>query len=173
MKVLASIGLRNGGVAGVLAFVLLISLYYMGRHPLMIAPYLDFRIIIFGIFIFFTLKEFRDYYQDKVLYYWQGVIGGMIVVMVANMISTIGMQIFGSVDHGFVEDYIVQLTTYLKTFPEDQINQIGKEVFERNLALLPSTNITELTIGFFVKGAFIGLFVCIIVATILRKQPKN
>lgn len=173
MKVLASISLRNGAVAGVLAFILLVSLYYMGRHPLMIAPYFDFRIVIFGVFIFFTLKEFRDYYQNNVLYYWQGVIGGMIVVIVANTLSTIGMQIFGWLQPTFVESYIVQLTAYLKSFPPEQIEQIGKDVYDRNLALLPSTNITDLTISFLAKGALIGLFVCIIVATILRKQPKN
>jgi len=173
MKVLSSIGLRNGAVAGVLTFVLLTSLYFMGRHPLMIAPYFDFRIIIFGVFIFTTLKEFRDYHQDKVLYYWQGVIGGMVVVLVASAISSIGMEIFGWLKPAFVESYIVQFTEYLKTFPEEQIKQIGTDVFERNLEQVRSTNITSLAFSFFVKGVFIGLFVCIILAPILRKQPKN
>jgi hypothetical protein len=170
---LVSISLRNGAVAGVLAFVLLTVLYYLGRHPLLISPFLDFRIMIFGVFIFFSLKEFRDYHQGGILYFWQGMIGALVVVITANAISTVGMQIFGWINKDFVTAYIIQMTDYLKGFPESEIKRIGKDIYDRNLGLLPATNVTDLTITFFAKGILIGLFVSIIVSIILRKQPKN
>ena len=69
VKKLLRISARYGVVGGVLAFVLLLIMYYLGRHPLVTSPFFDFRILLFGIFIFFTLKEFRDYEQGGVLYF--------------------------------------------------------------------------------------------------------
>src|SRR5688500_17801726 len=112
---LVSVSLRYGAVCGFLSFILMITTYYIGRHPLMLSPFLDFRILLFGVFIFFTLKEFRDYYQQGVLYFWQGVIGSFLMVVTATVIAAIGLQIFGNLEKAFVPSYIAQMTAYLKT----------------------------------------------------------
>lgn len=169
---LLSVSLRYGAVCGVLALVLLVVTYYIGRHPLMISPYFDFRILLFGVFIFFTLKEVRDYYQEGVLYFWQGLIGSVLVVVVATIIAAIGLQIFGNLEKGFVTSYVVEMTAYLKTFPKEDIDRIGKEVYDRNLEQLPATNSSILAFTYFMQGLVIGFFVSIILSAILRKQPK-
>lgn len=169
---LLSVSLRYGAVSGILAMVLLVVTYYIGRHPLMISPYLDFRILLFAVFIFFTLKEIRDYYQEGVLYFWQGLIGSVLVVVVATIIAAIGLQIFGSLEKEFVTSYVEQMTAYLKTFPKEDIDRIGKEVYDRNLEQLPATNSSILAFTYFMQGLVIGFFVSIIVSAILRKQPK-
>ncbi|RAV99864.1 DUF4199 domain-containing protein [Pseudochryseolinea flava] len=165
-------GLRAGAVAGLLTLALMIGLFYMNRHPLLMAPYLDFRIIVFGVFIFFAQKEFRDYIQEGVLYFWQGMMIALICFTVANIISALGMQIFGLLEKTFVTVYVEQMRSYLSTFPEQEVKRIGKEVFDSNFKALSSTNVFDLTISFFAKGTFIGLFVSVIVSIILRKQPK-
>ena len=76
---LIKLSIQYGAVAGGLAAALLIASFYLGRHPLMISPYLDFRILLFGIFIFFSLKELRDYEQGGELYFWQGMLGGALL----------------------------------------------------------------------------------------------
>lgn len=169
---LLSVSLRYGAVCGVLALALLVVTYYIGRHPLMISPYLDFRILLFAVFIFFTLKEVRDYYQEGALYFWQGLIGSVLVVVVATIIAAIGIQIFGSLEKEFVVSYVEQMTAYLKTFPKEDIDRIGKEVYDRNLEQLPATNSSILAFTYFMQGLVIGFFVSIIVSAILRKQPK-
>ena len=173
MKSLIKITVRYGVFAGLLATAVLITLYYLGRHPLLISPFLDFRILAYSIFIFFSLKEFREYYQDDILYFWQGLIGSMILVFTATTTASIGLQIFGSMDEGFVPSYISLMTEYLKSFPQRDIDIIGKDIFARNLSQLSATNISELTITYFVQGLGIGLFISIILSVILRKQPKN
>ena len=50
---------------------------------------------------------------------------------------------------------------------------MGKEIYERNLAELPTTNISRLTITYFIHGLVIGFFVNIILSVILRRQPKT
>jgi hypothetical protein len=170
---LLKISVRYGLVAGVLTFILLVALYYIGRHPLMIAPYLDFRILLYGIFIFFSLKEIRDYYQNGELYFWQGMIGGGIVVLLADSISSVGLTAFGSFEKDFITSYVKLMSQYLNTFSKEDIERIGKEVFERNLNQLPTTNISVLAMTYFVQGLAIGFFVSIILSVIVRRQPKN
>jgi hypothetical protein len=72
----------------------------------------------------------------------------------------------------FVADYVVQVTTYVKSFTPEEIDRIGKDIYERNLEALPSTNISNLSITYFVHGLVIGFFVNIILSVILRRQPK-
>lgn len=170
---LIKVSVRNGLIAGAISIVLLISMYYIGQHPLMISPYFDFRVFLFGIFIFFTLKEVRDNSGDNALYFWQAMIGSYTVVFIATVVGSLGVLLFASVETGFVPSYINGMTQYLKEFPEEEIKKIGREVYERNLALLPSTNKLGLMITYFGQGIVIGLFVSIILSAILRRQPKT
>ena len=121
IKKLLRISVRYGTVGGILAFVLLIIMFYLGRHPLITSPFLDFRVLLFGIFIFFTLKEFRDYEQDGVLYFPQAMIGGLVVIMIMTTITSIMLQIFGTVEKDFVATYIDQVTAYLKVILQRRI----------------------------------------------------
>ena len=173
IKKLLRISVRYGTVGGILAFVLLIITFYLGRHPLITSSFLDFRILLFGIFIFFTLKEFRDYEQEGVLYFPQAMIGGLVVIMIMTTITSIMLQIFGTVEKDFVATYIDQVTAYVKAFTKEDIERVGKEIYERNLAELPTTNISRLTVTYFVHGLVIGFFVNIILSVILRRQPKT
>lgn len=160
---------RYGLVAGLLTAVLMILLFYIGHHPFLIAPFLDFRIALFGIFIFFSLKEFRDFVQEGILYFWQGLIGSFVVVLLAATVSAIGLYVFGSLEPRFITDYITEMTAYLKTFPPEKIEQLGKDIYERNLSLLQTTNISELVVTYFAQGMVIGLFISLILSVILRK----
>jgi len=173
IKKLLRISVRYGTVGGILAFVLLIIMFYLGRHPLITSPFLDFRVLLFGIFIYFTLKEFRDYEQEGVLYFPQAMIGGLVVIMIMTTITSVMLQIFGTVEKDFVATYIEQVTAYVKAFSKEDIERVGKEIYERNLAELPTTNISKLTVTYFVHGLVIGFFVNVILSVILRRQPKT
>lgn len=169
---LLSIAIRNGAIAGVLAIALLVAMYYLGRHPLMIAPFLDFRILLFGIFIFFTLKEFRESHQGGILHFPQGMIGSFIMVMIAATMASALLWGFTAIEPDFLADYVKGMTEYLKTFPESDIDRIGKEAYQRNLESLPATNGKQIASSYFVQSMIIGFFVSIIMSVILRKQPK-
>jgi hypothetical protein len=172
-KRLMLISVRFGSIGGVLGFLLLISMYYLGRHPLLTSPFLDFRILLFSIFIFFALKEFRDYEQEGMLSFSQAMIGGLSVILFMSIITSLLLFFFGTFVGAFVSDYIVQVMAYVGSFSSDEIERIGKDVYDRNLAALPSTNIANLAVTYFVHGLVIGFFVNIILSVILRKQPKT
>jgi hypothetical protein len=169
LKPLILVCLRWGGIAGILTTILMITTYYIAVHPFMVAPFLDFRILIFGVFIFFALKEFRDYKQGGLLYFWQGLIGCFVIVLISMSISSVGLYIFGLLKPEFLTSYITAATEYLRTYPPEIIEQIGKDVYESNLKALPATNLGVMIETYFLKGMLIGLFVSIILSVILRR----
>lgn len=170
---LMRIALRYGLIGGVIAFVLVIVMFYLGRHPLVVSPYLDFRILLFGIFVFFALKEFRDYDQDGVLYFAQAMLGGFMVIFVVTLSASLLIWIFGIFESNFVSQYIEQVTAYVKAFSQEDIDRLGKDVYERNLEALPSTNISKLAFTYFVQGLVIGFFINIVLSVVVRRQPKT
>lgn len=169
---LISVGIRWGALAGALAIVLLIITYYMGRHPLMISPFMDFRILLFGVCIFFSLKEFREVHQQGSLLFWQGMVGSFVMVVVAGTLASLLLLAFCSVESSFIPSYVKAMTEYLNTFSAADIERIGKDAFARNLEQLPATNARQIASLYFVQSIMIGFFVSIILSVILRKELK-
>lgn len=173
ISALLKISLRYGVVAGILTVVLLVLLFYMGRNPFLISPFLDFRIFLFGVFMFFAMKEFRDYHQEGYFYFWQGLFSGFVVVLAAAAIGALGLWIFGELEPGFLSSYIEGRMAYLKTFPKEDVERIGRDIYERNLKELPSTTIPSLVITHFAQGMIIGFFITTVLSVIVRKTHQN
>lgn len=163
---------RYGLMAGIMGFGLLLGLYYLGRHPFLIEIFFDFRIFMLGIFIFFSLKEFREDHQDGILYFWQGMIGSFVLTAIFSAVAAFLIYIFGSWNTGFVQTYIVQLTERLSQLPAETIEQIGKEEVDRNLNAIQATTIGDMATTYFVQSFIISFFISIILSVVLRRQPK-
>ncbi len=170
---LLRLAFRNALVAGLLIVVFLIILFYVDRHPFLIAPLFDFRFFLFAVFIFITLKEFRDYYQSGTLYFWQGLFASFVVVLVSSWLGAGGLWLFGTLEPAFVASYVQQMMAKLKEFPPEEIARIGKETFDRNLEQLPATNISTLVITHFAQGMLIGMLVSLVMSVILRRTNQT
>jgi hypothetical protein len=173
MRSLFSVSLRYGAIAGVLSAALAIGLYYMGRHPFLFPVYTDFRIFVFAVFIFFTLKELRDFHYEKTLSFWQGMIASFVLTLAFAVVASSALGVFGYLVPSFLSDYIRLSTEQLRSLPQEVIDRIGKDVYERNLKMLPSTNAFELVKLYFTQSLIIAFFISIILSLILRRQPKT
>jgi Protein of unknown function (DUF4199) len=173
VKRLAFLAMRNGLIAGALGFILLISLYYMGKHPFLFPIYFDFRIILLSVFIVMTLKEFRDDHQDGILYFGQAMIGSFLFTLIFALVASLLIWTFCLLIPEFVTAYINIAKEQLMAIQPEVIEQLGKDEFERNLNKLPATNGGDLALDYFVKTFIISLFISIIISVILRQQPKT
>lgn len=173
MKPLFQVPLKYGAIAGILGAALVIGLFYLGPHPFLIPVFLDFRIFLFGVFIFFTLKELRDLYYEGILYFWQGLIGSFFFTAIFAIIASSCIAVFTWLAPDFLQAYIKQSIEQLKLLPPTVVERIGKDVFDRNLKLLPSTNAFDLALLYFTQSFMIGMFISIILSVILRRQPKT
>ena len=172
MKPLLKVSLRYGVLAGIFGSALLIGLYYMGRHPFLIPVYIDFRIILFGVFIFFTLRELRDYHLGGLLYFWQGIMASFLFTVSYAAISTLALLIFMKAVPAFLSDYINLSIEQLRSLPPEVIESVGKAVYETNLKLLPETDAVDLALLYLIQCFLISLFLSIILSVTLRRHPK-
>lgn len=172
MKTLAKVATRYGVLAGIIGSAALIGLYYMGRHPFLIPVFFDFRIILFGFFIFFTLREIRDYHQEGILYFWQGVIAAFLMTLCYAIVTALVLLLFMLVVPGFLSDYISLSMQQLQSLPADVVESIGKDVYNRNLEMLPATRPVDLSLLYLLQSLMISFFISIILSVILRRQPK-
>jgi hypothetical protein len=170
---LAFLALRNGLIAGVLGFILLMALYYMGRHPFLFPIYYDFRIILLSVFVVMTLKEFRDDHQEGILYFGQAMVGSFLFTFTFALVASLLVWIFCLVIPEFVTTYIKVATEQLSLIQNEVIEQLGKEEFDRNLNKLPGTLGSDLALDYFGKTFIISFFISVIISVILRRQPKT
>ena len=170
---LTKISLRNGAIAGVLGFAILLALYAIGKHPMLFQLFFDFRIILFGVFLSLTVKEIRDNYQEGIIYFWQGMIACLIFTIVFAILTSGLIWVCCLVHKPFLSTYVALAIEQMKAIPADAIQQIGKEVYESNLKALPATNGYHLAKHYFWQSFVISFFISIIISVILRRQPKN
>lgn len=173
MRPLVKLSLRNGALAGIIGWVLLILLFYMGRHPVLIPVFMDFRIILFGVFIFFTLREIRDYYGNGILYFSQGIASSFLFTVCYAFLSSLLLLAFMRVEPRYLSEYVSLQTRLLKALPTAEVERIGKDVYDKNLQMLPATDNLDLAQLYFAQSFLISLFISIILSVILRRQPKS
>ena len=166
------VALKYMAFGSLLSILLIVILYYAQRHPLLMPPILDFRILIFGVFIFFSLREFRDYLNGGVLYFWQGMSIGMLCYLGMALVGSLFILIFGWIVPGFLDSYLIIATSQLEANKEQFLEAIGEKAYNAALAELPLTTVTDLAVDYFLKSIPLGLFLTIIIAVILRRQPK-
>ncbi len=170
---LVRVPLRYGIIASLIAFALVVVLFYADKHPFLIPMYADFRIFLFGLFIFFSLKEYRDQYQQGVLYFFQGMVASYIFLLSFALLSASFIWLFASMNEEFIKQFISLFIEQARTIPTEDIERLGKDNFERNLEEVSYTNAFGMAKLYFRQSLLIGFFISIIVTIILRKQPKQ
>src|SRR6267378_8654900 len=121
-----AVAARNGLIAGIVGMMMFLGLYFLGRHPFLIPPYMDFRIILFGVLLFFTLKEFRDYFQQGTLYFWQGMFMSLVFTSVFALVAFVIIWIFTAINPRFVGSYVSLTLDQIKSIPPEIVERIGK-----------------------------------------------
>ena len=159
-----------GGVIGSLAIAVL---YFMGRHPFLLPVIFDFRIILFGVFIFLSLKELRDYHQQGVLFFWQGMISSYVFIITSALIGSGFTWVMATGNASFLPTYVEKLQHQMLVYKEEITASVGADAYQQQLAKLPQTTPLDLAGDYFLKSMIIGLFLTIIISVLLRKQPKT
>jgi len=166
-----TVGVRYGLISGFMCLCLVITFYYFGKSPMLINPYTDFRILLFGALIFFLLKELRDYYFVEAMYFWQGMGASFVFILSTVLISSLGIIILGNISPDFLTQYTTQLNEQLLRLPAETIEQIGNDVYNNNLKLIPKTTLGDVALVYTIQSFIIGFFVSIIMSVFLKRAP--
>ncbi|MDH5474985.1 MAG: DUF4199 domain-containing protein [Cyclobacteriaceae bacterium] len=161
-----------GGVASALLIVLFVVLFYMGRHPMGIPIVFDVRFVILPLFMVIAMKDFRDNKNNNTLHFWQGLSVGFVTLLVISFFMSLFIIFFVAVDQDFLQIYIEERTNLLLEHQAQLTESISEEAFQLQLDKLPLTTSFDLAIDYFFKTLGIGVFLNIIIAILLRKQPN-
>lgn len=166
------VALKYGFFTALLLGAVFVALFYAGRHPLLIPVIYDVRILLLAIFIFFSVKEFRDYRNGGVLHFWQGMLVGLVLTITAGLLMLVIILAFGTAEENLLSGYLSEMTTQLADNKEEFLEAIGEEAYQKTVTKLPSTTLTDLALDYYLKSFGIGLFLSIIISVILRRQIK-
>jgi hypothetical protein len=165
---LITVPLKYGGIGGILVILLFMIFYFLGKNPLVEIKLVD--ILILAVFIFFSLREFRDSHNNKELHFWQGVSGGMITYFSIAIISALFILVLLVViDPAITTDYIQSRIQLIDENKAKLVENINEQAYLDALAGVKKTTPMDLAIDDFLKKSIIGLFLTIIIAVILRK----
>jgi hypothetical protein len=172
-KPIVRIPLKYGFFAGLLAFALVMILFYLGNtHPQLYPIFLDFRILLFGLFIYFSIREFKVMANNGTLHFWQGMVIGILCYVTAAWIASVALVALGKLDASYVANYVNETSELLIQNKEGIVEKVGQAQYDAQLNVLPSTTIFALAFDYFLKSMLMGLFLTIIISVILRKQAN-
>jgi hypothetical protein len=168
-----SISFRYGGIAVILSIILFLVLYYGGQNPLLIPAFLDFRILLFPIFLVFSLRDYKENHNGGILHFWQGFSIGVSVILVIAIFMALFILVFGSwVEPHFVANFVQSSIDQIESAREKITSAIGEEELTTVLEILPSTTLYDLALDYFLKSLPYGIFLTIIISLILRKKAN-
>jgi hypothetical protein len=165
--------IRYGLVAGVLGFALLVILYYAGRHPFVIPVFFDFRILLFALVLVFSLRDFREFHNEGLLSFAQGMVGSFVLTFAYALVSSILLFAFVSWNAEFLSSFVELTLEQAKSYPVEDIERMGRETFEQGLMAIKEADAAYLAKRYFFQSFIISFFISIIISVILRRQPKT
>ena len=167
---LIAVPVKYGFVGGMLSILVFVLVYQLDRNPLTVYGNFDFSFLLFPIFIAFSLKDFRDNWNDKSMKFWQGMTIGFINYSAIAIISAIFIFLFLTfIDHTLLTEYISDRSLLIVEMKDEMIKTMGQAVYETTYREVQETTAYVIALDDFLKKVFIGLFLTIILSVIFRK----
>lgn len=164
---------RYGVISGIIGVIAVVVFFYIGKHPFWIFPLFDPRVLLIAIFLVFGLKEVRDYFQEGVLFFWQGLIGSLVLLAVMSVTGYAGILIFASSEPEFLKLYITQGLEQINNIPAESADEIGKSAIEEVRRTIHDTTVYWMAKRYAVQTYLFGFFIAVIISVVLRRQIKS
>ncbi len=161
---------------GITGFAVLLFSYFIlsafGVNPLLDISSFFFDGFIFFWFIYFAQKEYKDYRNDGILHFWQGMTISFFVYAIISILYLIFLITKMNFDSSVLERYILETTRLLGDQKNMIISRLGQEVFNQQMERVKNITVSEVIFSVFVKKIAVGLLISPVVSIILRKRPS-
>ncbi|MEM6525666.1 MAG: DUF4199 domain-containing protein [Bacteroidota bacterium] len=177
IKPLFRVAFKYAITASVLAIALILILFYSGKHPLLIPIAYDFRILLFGVFIYFSIREFKAYHNSGELHFWQGLLIGIFFYLLVGAVVGCVIGLFANVEPDFLSEYIQSNVQGLEMNKAELTAEgpvtLSEAEFDHQLELTKATGPVTLAVDYFIKSCVLGFFISILLGVILRKTESR
>ena len=170
LRPIYAVPLKFGLVGGAMSALLFASIYFFGKNPLVVYRQFDFGFLLLPLFLFFSIREFRDFGNNRELRFWQGMTVGFLTYIGIAFISALFVWVFVSfVDDQLLAGYVGDRLRLLSIMKEEMVARMGEAVYEKAYSEVQGINAFEVAADDFLKKTFIGLFLTILISVFLRK----
>ncbi|MDH5608843.1 MAG: DUF4199 domain-containing protein [Cyclobacteriaceae bacterium] len=145
----------------------------MGSNPFTDINQLFFDLILLGVFIFFSINEFKKYTNGGVLHFWQGMTIGFFVYTLAIALFIAFLYLYFYFDGNLLDDYKATAMAYLQQRADLYKEQFGEAQYLAQEEAIRQTTTNHLILVTSVKKILVGLFITPVLSILLRSKPKN
>lgn len=173
-KTILQLSLKYGVIGAALNLVVVLILYFSGKHPLLFPFFLDPRILIFLIFIYFVIRDYKENFNQGYLHFWQGIILGVVTYTTIGLLGSLFIFTFSRLNPEFLESYISGAMNGMELAKEELLNGPQKvrmtiEEYNRHLTALQETSSATLAADYFLKSLFLGFLIPLLYSVLFRK----
>jgi len=163
---------KYGVVGGGLSVLLFFVLHWFGKNPLISGNLFSFFFV--PIFVFFSIKEFKKYYNDGLLHFWQGMSIGFFTYIILAIVSASFIWLYLEVANPeMLVDYITNRIELIESSKDNLVDQLGESTYEQSLLDVKAATSFDLALDDFIRKILVGFFITTIIAVILRQQPTS
>lgn len=164
--------LKYGAAGGLMVILAFLVLFFLDDNPLLVLPPIDF--VLLPLFLFFSVKDFRDNHNGKVMYFWEGMTVGFFCYISVAILS--GLFVLGFLEVcncNLLADFITNKVAVLESEKARVIEEMGQATYDKTLSDTQATTTFIIALDVFLKKCILGLLFTIMLSMILRTKPKN
>ncbi len=167
---LLSVPLKYALIGSVLIIMLFFVIVFFDNNPLLSNKAATIPLSI--IFIFFSIKEFKNYHNQRILHFWQGMAVGYLTYGLIAVLTALFLWGYASAfGTDLLPGYITNRTAFIMNHKENFIEQFGEETYRETLADIKVLTLATLVWEDLKKILLVGLFITLIIAIVMRRNP--
>lgn len=167
---LLAVPVKYALVGSTLSILLFYVMLFFDKDPLITNKYFD--VILLLIFIFFSIKEYKKYYNNGILHFWQGMTVGFLTYSCIAIVFALFIWVYlAYISPDLLQDYITDRTNLILSSKENFIVQFGEETYRKMLADMKLVSAGNVALDDFIKKLITGFFITSVIAIVMRRIP--
>jgi len=166
------VSLKYAAFCGIFITAIFHVSFLLNSNPLIDVSHLIFDLIIFGLFVFFSQKEFKVYHTSGTFHFWQGMTIGLLVYLIASFLFGIGLFVYFSLFDHALEDYKLAASIFLESKSDIYKAEFGDKGFADQLDKIQGITAIDLITTSVLKKILAGFFITPVISIILRRQSN-
>jgi hypothetical protein len=170
--VFTQIGLRYGLIGGVFAILMFFIMIFMDKIPLVSMRLFDF--ILIPVFLFLSVKHFKEYANNGELRFWQGMTVTFFTYLILSLTSALFIYVYLTwFNYPLFEEFVQLQVDKIVLNREQIINQTSEAQYEQLLNGMQNSKVIHSAIDDVFKKAFVWLFISPVISLFMRTNMKQ
>lgn len=150
--------------------VLFFAVMLFEENPLIVNKWFDYFLL--AVFVYFSVREFRIYYNEGALQFWQGISLGFVTYTVSALLFVAAVGIYlATLGEHWVADYVTDRTAMVEENRTNFIEELGEDTYRRIQREVAATTTSDILLDDFFRKLMAGLFITLIIAMVQRRSP--